>query len=93
MISLETTQAFLGEMNVEKDKNYLLRQLAEFGAKEPYLCAFISVVLSNSRVIDNPVTCAFMALSMYESMRLSQANADELKRTLGQDHEKGKGSA
>lgn len=80
MISIETTQAFLASLSKDKDNNAALKLLADFVIKEPNLMAFTAVCIG-SNVFQNPVTAAMIALSIYEKMRTSQQEADDLRKS------------
>jgi len=83
MITAETTQAFFGDAEESKDPNYLLKQMAELAEDEPQFLAFLTVVFANVNTINNPVTAACMAVTMYLKMRASQDEADKLSGEMG----------
>lgn len=82
MISIETTQSFLGEMNDNPTGEGLIGTLAEFVRQEPNVAAFMTMVCSNEAV-KNPVTAALVAVAVYEKMRKSQEEAERLKKQMG----------
>lgn len=81
MISIETTHAFLGEIANRPDENVIMKLLSEFALKEPHVFSFISIICANEAV-KNPVTSALLAVAVYEKMRISQQEAEQLKREI-----------
>lgn len=84
MISIETTAAFFGDMaSKSKDSPYALQIVADFAKSEPNVIALLTTALSNREVFSNPVATAIFAAAVYEKLRISQEEADLLKRQVG----------
>lgn len=82
MISVGTTQAFLGEIANRPDENVIMQLLSEFAQKEPHVFSFLAIICSNEAV-KNTVTSALLAVAAYEKMRISQEEAERLKKEMG----------
>jgi len=80
MISIETTTAFISQISAQAKENpHVLQIVSDFARAEPNVVALIATALANSDVFDNPVSSAVFALAIYERLRISQEQADQLK--------------
>ena len=84
MISSETTQSFLAEFETlcKEDSSYTLQMIANFCMSEPNFAAFM-VMLHGKPMLTDPVAIGMLSAVLYQRMRESQDDADDLNREIG----------
>jgi len=84
MISSDTTQSFLAEFETlcKEDPSYTLQMLAKFCKLEPNFAAFM-VMLHGKPLVTDPVAVGLLSAVLYQRMRESQDDADDLGREIG----------